>query len=46
MPKITVDAEEVIEKTAKAGEYDVSCRLYIHKKYAGRKIKIIILKEE
>ena len=38
------DVEEIIEK--KVDSFKTSTRISVPKKYAGRKIKIIILKED
>lgn len=38
------DVEEVIEK--KVDSYSTSTRIIIPKKYAGRKVKVLILEEE
>lgn len=43
--KVEIDnVEEVIEK--KVDSYSTSTRIIIPKKYAGRKVKVLILEEE
>ncbi len=45
MAVFRIEGEEVIDKTVRPRISGSSAQIYVHKKYAGRRVKVVILSD-